>query len=112
VPPGPVKVKEVISIVAGFMGLLKVALMTTPLLGQTPVEAFRGVTERTVGGVSGAPGFPALPFLSESPHPATKAASRNAEIHILLTNNLRITFSSSLDADVPHVSDAGNNENI
>jgi hypothetical protein len=100
------------SIVAGFIALLKVALMMTPLLGQTPVEAFSGVTESTVGGVVGAPGFPAFPFLSESPHPATKAASRNAEIHTLPTINLRIGFSSSLEAGVPHVADAGNHENI
>jgi hypothetical protein len=94
VPPGPVRVKVVVSIVAGFMGLLKVAPMIRPLLGQTLVEAFSGVTEITVGGVVGAPGLPAFPFLSESPHPATTAASRNAEINILLTINLRISFSS------------------
>jgi hypothetical protein len=84
-----------VSIVAGFMALLKVALMTTPLLGQTPVEAFSGVTESTVGGVVGAVAVPAFPFLSESPHPAPRAASRNAEIQILITFALCISFSCS-----------------
>jgi hypothetical protein len=95
-PPGPVKVKVVVLTVAGFIALLKVALMIIPLFGQTPVEAFSGVTEITVGGVVGAPGFPAFPFLSESLHPATRAASRKAEIQVLPNVNLRISCSCSL----------------
>jgi hypothetical protein len=90
-PPGPVKVNEEVLIVAGFIALLNVALITA-MLGQTRVKPFVGVTETTVGAVRGLPG---LPPLSESPHPAAKTASRNAEIQILLTFNLRISFSSS-----------------
>src|SRR5437868_709091 len=81
--------------VAGFIALLKVAV-TTGVLGQTRVEASGGVTNVTVGGVSGSPGFPAP--LSGSPHPARRTANRNAksaEIQILLKFNLRIRFSSS-----------------
>src|ERR1700686_1259929 len=99
-PPAPVTVKVVVLIVPGFIALLKVALMMTPLLGQTPVEAFSGVTDSTEGGVVGAPGFPAFPFLSESPHPATRAASRHAEIQILLTITLRISVSSLFETGV------------
>jgi hypothetical protein len=95
------------------MALLNTAVITTGLaLGHTPVLPSGGVTEVTVGAVRGSPGFDALEFLSGSPHPPTRAASTNAAIHILLTINLRIGFSSSLEAGVPHVADAGNNENI
>jgi hypothetical protein len=96
VPPA-VKVNVVVSIVAGFIALLNVAVITTGV-GQTRVEPAAGVTEVTVGGVSGSPGFPAFAFLSESPHPATRAAARNAEIQMLLTFNLLISFSSSPSA--------------
>jgi hypothetical protein len=48
VVPGPVKVKVVVLIVAGFIASLKVAV--TAVLGQTP---FAGVTEITVGGAHG-----------------------------------------------------------
>jgi len=93
-PPGPLKVNVEAGelIVAGFMALLNVAVITARL-GQTRVEPFGGVTEVTVGGVRGLPGFPG--FLSASLHPATRTASRNAEIQTLLTINLRISFSSS-----------------
>jgi hypothetical protein len=90
-----VKVETVI--VAGFIGLLNVAVITA-VLGQTSVEPSGGVTDVIVGGVSGLPGFPAFPafaFLSESLHPATRAASRNAEIQILVTLALCISFSCS-----------------
>jgi len=99
-----VKVETVI--VAGFIGLLNVAVITA-VLGQTSVEPSGGVTDVTVGGVSGSPGFPAFAFLSESLHPATRAASRNAEIQILLTINLRIKVSSLLDTGVRHFAHAG-----
>ena len=85
-------VKVVVLMVAGFIALLNVALMR--VVGQG-VEAAAGRTDVTVGGVSWPPGFPAFPFLSGSPHPTTKTASRNAEIQILLTFNLRISFPSS-----------------
>jgi hypothetical protein len=81
--------------VAGFIALLNVAVMTA-VLGQTRVEASGGVTVVTAGGVSGLPGFPAFPafaFLSESPQPATRAASRNGKIHVLITVTLYISFS-------------------
>jgi len=91
-PLGAVKVNVAAVIVAGFIALLNVAV-TTGVLGQTTVEPTGGVTEVTVGGVKGEVAPPVL--LSESPHPATRTASRNAEIHTLLTINLRISFSSS-----------------
>lgn len=46
-------------IVAGFIGLLKVAVITVEP-GDPRVEPSGGVTEVTVGGVSGTPGFPAF----------------------------------------------------
>ena len=49
--PGPVKVKVVVLIVAGFIGWLKVAVTT--VLGQTLVAPLGGVTEITVGGTHG-----------------------------------------------------------
>ena len=99
-PPGPLKVNVVVLIVAGFIALLNVAVIIATL-GQTRVEPFGGVTEATAGGVRGEPG---PPLLSESPHPPTKAASRNAEIQILPTMNLRISFSSSRSYKAFHAS--------
>ena len=90
--PPEVKVNVEVLIVAGFIALLNVALITAEL-GQMRVAPFAGLTEVTVGGVSGLPGSPA--FVSGSPHPAIKTANRNAGIQILLTFNLRISFSSS-----------------
>ena len=49
--PGPVKVKVVVLIVAGFIASLKVAVTT--VLGQTPTAPASGVTEITVGGAHG-----------------------------------------------------------
>jgi len=49
--PGPVKVKVVVLIVAGFIASLKVAVTT--VLGQTPAAPLGGVTEITVGGAHG-----------------------------------------------------------
>jgi hypothetical protein len=87
-------VKVVVLIVAGFMALLNVAVMTA-VFGQTSVEPSGGVTEVTVGAVKGEPGLPTPAFLSGSPHPATRAANRNAGNKILLIFKLRISFSSS-----------------
>jgi hypothetical protein len=95
-----VKVNVEVLIVAGFICLLNVALITA-MLGQRRVKPFVGVTETTVGAVKGLPGPPAT---SGSPHPATNAASRNAEIQILLTMNLRISFSSSRSYKAFHAS--------
>jgi hypothetical protein len=73
----PVVKRKVVSlIVAGFIALLKVAVMIE--LGQTPAEPSGGATEVTVGGV--VPGFPAL---SGSLHPAPIISSRNARKHIV-----------------------------
>jgi hypothetical protein len=88
-----VKVKVVVLIVAGFMALLKDALMTTAV-PQVRVEPERGFTDVTWGGVRGLPGFPAPGFASESPQPAMAMASKRTGIQILLTFNLRISFSS------------------
>ena len=52
VVPGPVKVKVVVLMVAGFMAWLKVAVTT--VLGQTPAAPFAGVSETTVGGTQAA----------------------------------------------------------
>ena len=86
------KVKVVVLIVAGFMALVKVALMTRGL-PQVKVEPLRGFTEVTAGGVRGLPGFPT--FGSESPQPASRPANRNAGIQTLVNLNLRISFSPS-----------------
>jgi hypothetical protein len=82
-------------IVTGFIGLLNVAAMMT-LFGQTGVAGSGGVNDTTVGGVSGATGFPAPEFLPSSPHPATNPIIRNAMTHIIRTVNLRISFSYSI----------------
>jgi hypothetical protein len=85
-------VKVVVLMVAGFMALVKVALMTTGL-PQVKVEPLRGFTEVTAGGVRGLPGFPT--FGSESPQPVSKPANRNAGIQTLVNFSLRISFSPS-----------------
>lgn len=50
--PGPVTVKVVVLMVAGFMASLKVAVTT--VLGQMPGAPLGGVTEITVGRAHGA----------------------------------------------------------
>jgi hypothetical protein len=94
-PVGSAKVNVAVLIVIGFIALVNVAVIAGVALGQATVEPTGGVTKPagTVGGVKGLLELPAP--LSESPHPATKTASRNAGIQILLTINLRISFSSS-----------------
>jgi hypothetical protein len=49
--PGPVNVKVVVLIVAGFIASLKVAV--TAVLGHIPKARLGGVTEITVGGPHG-----------------------------------------------------------
>jgi hypothetical protein len=78
-PPGPINVNVEVVIVAGFIALLNVALIMA-VLPQTPVVA--GVTRMTEG--------VAIPFLSESPHPATKLSKRSTVIQILLLLWVRI----------------------
>jgi hypothetical protein len=90
-PPGPVKVNVAVLSVLGFIALVNVAVITT-VLGQRTAEPSSGVTEVTVGGVRGSLGPLAL---SVSPHPTSAAAKKNAGIQILLTFNVRISFSSS-----------------
>ena len=96
-PPAEDRVNVVAGelIVAGFIALLNVALITVGLGEQTRVEPSAGFTVVTVGAVKGAPGFPAPGILSASPQPAIRTANRNAGIQILRTFNLRISFSSS-----------------
>ena len=90
-PLGPAKVNVAVLIVKGFIALLNVAVITG-VLGQTTAEPVGGVTEVTAGGVKGEVAPPVL--VSESPQPTIKTTNRNAGIQILLTFNLRISFSS------------------
>jgi hypothetical protein len=98
-PVGSAKVNVAVLIVRGFIALLNVAVIAGVALGQTTVEpgvGVGGVVEEapsTVGAARGLLGLGAP--LSESPHPAITTASRNAGIQILLTFNLRISFSYS-----------------
>ena len=82
-------------IVAGFIALLNVAVITAEL-GEARVEPSGGVTEVTLGGVSGSLGLPAFAFLSKSRQPATKATNMNATNEIFPVLNLRISFSVPL----------------
>ena len=70
VTPGDT-IKVVVLTAARFMASLKVAVTTE--LEQTPVTAFGGVTEITVGGVR-----PGTLLWSGSPHPAAKMSARKA----------------------------------
>ena len=97
------KVNVVVLIVAGFMALLKVALMITGL-PHVKVEPLRGFTEVTAGGVKGLTGFPAPEFASGSLQPAIARANRNAGIQILQTFDVRISFSSSPSCKPLHTS--------
>jgi hypothetical protein len=80
-PPGPVTVNVEVLMVAGFIGLLKVAL-TTAVFGQTPTLPFGGVTTVTVGGLVGEEGVMTAP-LSGSLHPASEPSSRSARKQIV-----------------------------
>ena len=88
--------------VAGFIALLNVAL-TIAVVEHTLGEASSGVTEVTLGGVNGAPGFPAAAFFS-SPHPVIATANRNAEITIFVIFDICINFSSSFSDKAFHTS--------
>jgi hypothetical protein len=88
----PVNVNVELVIVAGFIALLNVAVMST-VLGHTKSEASGGVTEVTAGGVRGSVGLPAPTFLSASPHPAIARIDKIAEIQILLAFDVCIRFS-------------------
>lgn len=80
--------------VAGFMLLLKIAVITGAL-GQASVVPFDGVTEVTVGAASGVPAATAFP--SGSPHPAVKLSSRSAINQIPCLRSIRIqTISPAL----------------
>jgi hypothetical protein len=71
VPVVKVKVVAGLMIVAGFIALLKVAVIT--VLGQTPTAPLEGNSEVTVAGIK--PGL--LPVLSGSLHPAPTMSSRD-----------------------------------
>ena len=75
VAPGPVSLNVEVLMVAGFIGLLKVAL-TTAVFGQTPTLPLGGVTTVTVGALVGEEGPTAA--LSGSLHPASEPSSRSA----------------------------------
>src|ERR1700675_5117054 len=93
----PVVKRKVVSlIVAGFIALLKVAVMI--VLGQTPAEPSGGATEITVGGV-----VPGLPALSGSLHPAPIISKECQETHcvIAVSSHDRHPSSSRLKAAAP-----------
>jgi hypothetical protein len=69
--------------VAGFIALLKVALIMA-LLGQTPTVAFGGVTRFTVGAVCGAAGLPAFGLLLGLQHPAAKPSNMSSAANKIL----------------------------
>jgi len=77
-------VNEDVLIVAGFIALLKDAVITA-MFGQATVVPISGVTDTTVGGDNGVPGAAAL---SGSPQLVNTTASRNTEIKILLIFDL------------------------
>jgi hypothetical protein len=85
-PAPELSVNVEVVMVAGFIGLLNVAVIT--LLGQRPVA---GVVAVTVGGVSGSPGPPFL--LSESLQPANAAAKKTAGIKTFVIIDALIRFS-------------------
>jgi hypothetical protein len=91
--PFAVNLNVVVLIVAGFIALLNVAVMTA-VLGHTRRVPLGGVTAVTIGGATGSVGLNAAP--SGSPHPGVKAAtaSSNAVIKTLLSFNLFIYISS------------------
>jgi hypothetical protein len=82
-------VNVVVLIVAGFIALLKLAVIL--LLIATAVAPLAGTVEDIVGAV-----VSAIPLLLLPPHPVTKAASSNGMSHIsgfLILSNLFICFS-------------------
>ena len=91
-------VNVVVLIVAGFIALLHVAVIKA-LLGQTPPVALGGVSLSTVGRLRGSPGPREPAFLSGSPHPAARPASRRTGIQIIPSFELRIRLSPSTDCE-------------
>jgi hypothetical protein len=87
-----VTMKLPVLIVAGFIGLLNVALIR--VVGQAVWDAIAGSTDTTAGGLSGEAGPPA--FLSASLHPAITTPNIKAGIQALQTFNLYISFLSSI----------------
>ena len=75
VPPGPVKVNVEVSMVAGFIASLKVAVMM--VLVQTPSAPVGGATASTVGAAN-----PGPPDLSGSLHAFANTSSRETTHHI------------------------------
>src|SRR6266849_1577931 len=88
--PPEVKINVEVLIVAGFIALLNVAVINA-VPAKARVEPSGGVTEVTLGGVSGSLGFPAFAFLSKSRQPATRATNMNATNDIFLVLDLRIS---------------------
>lgn len=89
--PPALTVKVDTLIVAGFMVLLKVAVITA-VLGQMSVAPVVGVTEITVGAATGSLG--ATAFLSGSPHP--ERLSDNASAINQIFKELRIRINTFL----------------
>jgi hypothetical protein len=90
VPPGPVTVNVEVFIVAAFMALLKVAVMTCET--RTPLAPFAGTVVITAGLETG---------ICSRPHPTISPVSRNAVTRITRTVTLRIKFSYSIGLAFP-----------
>jgi hypothetical protein len=88
-PPGAVTVKVDVFIVVASIAVLKVAV-TICVMG-TPIAAFAGTVEATVGAVGLDVGFDAA-----TPHPVARPAIRNASIKIFRTAILRIGIFLSI----------------
>jgi hypothetical protein len=80
-----VSVKVAPVIVAGFIALLKVAVIM--VLGHAPTSPFGGATEITVGGRR----LGLVPVLSGSPHAAQETSNRNAMNHVVASLYLGMT---------------------
>jgi hypothetical protein len=86
VPVGPVNVKVVALMVAGFIALLKAAVTIVSV--QAPVEPLSGATVVTKGGVR--PAF--APVLSGSLHAVAIMSSKNDVKQIVFAPYLRISI--------------------
>jgi hypothetical protein len=102
VPAGHASVKLAVVRVAGFIALLKAALIIVVLVG-TFRALGRGATAVTVGASAGMPPLPPLlplfppPPPPPPPHPAAKALSSNTINHfsdLVILANLFICFTS------------------
>jgi hypothetical protein len=90
IPPGAVTVKVEVFIVAAFIALLKVAVMTCET--GTPLAPFAGTVAITAG---------VEKETCSRPHPAVRPVSRNAAIKSAGTVTLRISFSYSIGPAFP-----------